>query len=175
MKTHAQVVIIGGGIMGVSLLYHLPKEGWNDVVLIEKGELTSGSTWHAAALVTNFIGSLNMAKVHYYGSELYSSFEKETGQATGWHACGSIRLAITDHEVDWFKYVSGILDYIGAKNHLITPSEISELHPLLKLDDVQLGLYTPNDGHTDPRKRHKCYGYICQEPRRGNLSSNPCD
>ena len=150
MKTHAQVVIIGGGIMGVGLLYHLPREGWSDVVLVEKGELTSGSTWHAAALVPNFIGTLNMAKVHHYGSELYGRLEEETGQSTGWHQCGSIRLAITDHEVDWFKYVSGILDYVGAENHLITPSEISELHPLLKLDDVQLGLYTPTDGHTDP-------------------------
>ncbi len=150
MKTHVQVVIIGGGIMGVGLLYHLPREGWSDVVLVEKGELTSGSTWHAAALVPNFIGTLNMAKVHHYGSELYGRLEEETGQSAGWHQCGSIRLAITDHEVDWFKYVSGILDYVGAENHLITPSEISELHPLLKLDDVQLGLYTPNDGHTDP-------------------------
>ena len=84
MKSHARVVVIGGGAMGVGLLYHLAKEGWNDVMLIEKGELTSGSTWHAAGLVPHFIGSLNMAKVHRYGSELYQVLEEETGQATGW-------------------------------------------------------------------------------------------
>ena len=84
MKSHARVVVIGGGAMGVGLLYHLAKEGWNDVMLIEKGELTSGSTWHAAGLVPHFIGSLNMAKVHRYGSELYQVLEEETGQTTCW-------------------------------------------------------------------------------------------
>ena len=85
--------------MGVGLLYHLVKEGWTDVMLVEKGELTSGSTWHAAGLVPHFIGSLNMAKVHLYGSKLYASLEAETGQATGWHGCGAIRLALTEDEV----------------------------------------------------------------------------
>ena len=83
MKSHARVVVIGGGAMGVGLLYHLAKEGWNDVMLIEKGELTSGSTWHAAGLVPHFIGSLNMAKVHRYGSELYQVLEEETGHYLG--------------------------------------------------------------------------------------------
>ena len=69
MKTHARVVIIGGGAMGVGLLYHLAKEGWKDVVLVEKGELTSGSTWHAAGLIPHFLGSLNMAKIHFYGAD----------------------------------------------------------------------------------------------------------
>ena len=85
MKSHTRSVIIGGGAMGVGLLYHLAKEGWKDVVLIEKGELTSGSTWHAAGLIPHFIGSLNMAKIHFYGADLYKKLEEETGQATGWH------------------------------------------------------------------------------------------
>ena len=113
MKSHARVVVIGGGAMGVGLLYHLAKEGWNDVMLIEKGELTSGSTWHAAGLVPHFIGSLNMAKVHRYGSELYQVLEEETGQATGWHGCGAIRLAVKQDEVDWFQYVQGVLKLAG--------------------------------------------------------------
>ncbi len=150
MKTHAQVVIVGGGAMGVGLAYHLPKEGWNDVVLIDKGELTSGSTWHAAGLIPNFIGSLNMAKVHAYGVELYDRLEQETGQATGWHGCGALRLAVTDGEVDWFRYVKGILDYIGVESHLVGHAEMREIHPLIKVDDVKLGFYTPHDGHTDP-------------------------
>lgn len=136
--------------MGVGLAYHLPLEGWDDVVLIDKGELTSGSTWHAAGLIPNFIGSLNMAKVHDYAVRLYARLEAETGQSTGWHGCGALRLAISDAEVDWFHYVKGILDYIGAESHLVGHSEMKEIHPLLVTDDVKLGFYTPNDGHTDP-------------------------
>ena len=150
MKQHARVVVIGGGALGAGLLYFLPKEGWDDVVLIEKGELTSGSTWHAAGLIPHFIGGLSMAKVHQEGPALYRTLEAETGQATGWHGCGAIRLALTDEEVDWFHYVKGILDTVGSECHLISPSEILKLHPLLVVDDVKLGFYTPNDGHTDP-------------------------
>ena len=150
MREHARVVIIGGGAMGVGLAYHLPLEGWDDVVLIDKGELTSGSTWHAAGLIPNFIGSLNMAKVHDYAIRLYDRLEEETGHATGWHGCGALRLATTDAEVDWFHYVKGILDYIGAESYLVGHSEMKEIHPLLVVDDVKLGFYTPNDGHTDP-------------------------
>ena len=136
--------------MGVGLLYHLTKEGWSDVVLLDKGELTSGSTWHAAGLIPHFIGSLNMAKVHLYTSRLYQSLEAEVGQTTGWHGCGSIRLATSQDEVDWFHYVQGVLRCAGAECHLIGPSEISELHPLLNTEGVMLGAYTPGDGHTDP-------------------------
>ena len=150
MKSHARVVIIGGGVMGVGLLYHLTKEGWSDVALVEKGELTSGSTWHAAGLVPHFIGSLNMAKVHLYGSQLYQRLEAETGQATGWHGCGAIRLATNQNEADWFHYVQGVLRCAGAECHLIGPAEIADLHPLLDTEGVVLGAYTPGDGHTDP-------------------------
>ena len=136
--------------MGAGLLYHLIKEGWSDVVLVEKGELTSGSTWHAAGLIPHFIGSLNMAKVHLYTSQLYQRLEAEVGQTTGWHGCGSIRLATDQDEVDWFHYVQGVLRCVGAECHLIGPTEISELHPLLNTDGVLLGAYTPGDGHTDP-------------------------
>ena len=150
MKQHAQVVIIGGGALGTGLLYFLTKEGWHDVVLVEKGELTSGSTWHAAGLVPHFIGGLSMAKVHHAGSELYKNLEAETGQATGWHGCGAVRLALRDEEVDWFHAVKGVLDYLNIESFLIGPSEIQEIHPLLVVDDVKLGFYTPTDGHTDP-------------------------
>ncbi len=150
MKEHARVVVIGGGVLGAGLLYYLTKEGWNDVVLVEKGELTSGSTWHAAGLIPHFIGGLSMAKLHHEGSELYKRLEAETGQATGWHGCGAIRLALTDDEVDWFRYVKGILDYLDIDCHLIDSTEIQAIHPLLVVDDVKLGFYTPNDGHTDP-------------------------
>ena len=150
MKTQARVVVIGGGAMGVGLLYHLVKEGWSDSVLVEKGELTSGSTWHAAGLVGHFIGNLNMAKIHLYGADLYQRLEAETGQSTGWHGCGSIRLATNADEADWFRQMKGLLDYVGAECHLIGPNEIRRLHPLVDVEGVHLGAYTPNDGHTDP-------------------------
>ncbi len=150
MKVHARVVVIGGGALGTGLLYYLTKEGWSDVVLVEKGELTSGSTWHAAGLIPHFIGGLSMAKLHHEGSELYKRLEAETGQATGWHGCGAIRLALTEDEVDWFRYVKGILDYLDIECHLIDSSEIKVIHPLLVVDDVKMGFYTPTDGHTDP-------------------------
>ena len=99
MKSHARVVIVGGGVMGVGLLYHLALEGWTDIVLIEKGELTSGSTWHAAGQCPHFNGSLNMTKVHVYGTQLYSQLEALTGHAVSWHGCGGLRLATTDDTI----------------------------------------------------------------------------
>ncbi len=150
LPSHARVVVIGGGVMGVSVLYHLAKEGWQDLLLIEKGELTSGSTWHAAGQCPHFIGSLNMAKIHHYGTELYPALEAETGQATGWHGCGGIRLALTDEEVNWFHYVKGIMDQIGAEMHVIGPDEIRQHHPMLENFDVKAGALTITDGHVDP-------------------------
>ncbi len=150
MRDEARCVIVGGGAMGVALLYHLAHEGWTDTVLIEKGELTSGSTWHAAGLVPHFIGSLNMAKVHAYGAKLYDELEAETGMHTGWHGCGAIRLATNRDEADWFRYVHGMLDLVGVESHLIGPSEIRGLHPLLDVEDVVLGFHTPHDGWSDP-------------------------
>ena len=151
MKEEARCVIIGGGAMGVGLLYYMAHEGWTDTVLIEKGELSSGSTWHAAGLVPNFIGDLNMAKVHEAAIKLYPDIEEETGLSAGWHGCGAIRLARTDEELDWHRYVSAMLTQIGVESHIIGPTEIQERHPLLEdLSDVQAGFFTPHDGWTDP-------------------------
>ena len=150
MKSHARVVIVGGGVMGVSLLYHLALEGWTDVVLIEKGELTSGSTWHAAGQCPSFVGSINMAKINQYGIELYPTLEEKTGEAVSWHGCGGIRLACSDDEVEWFKYVHGMSKLIGYEAHLIGPEEIKQHHPFLNTDGVKLGYLTINDGHVAP-------------------------
>ena len=151
MRNDAQCVIIGGGAMGVGLLYHLAHEGWTDTLLIEKGELTSGSTWHAAGLVPNFIGSLNMAKVHAYGIDLYKALEAETGMSTGWHGCGAIRLAVTEDQADWYRYVQGVLGSLGVESHLISPDEVRQRVPLMgSTDDIILGFWTPNDGWSDP-------------------------
>jgi len=148
--SHARVGIIGGGIMGVSLLYHLAKEGWKNLVLIEKGELTSGSTWHAAGQCPQMMGSYNLAKIHLHSTNLYKELEKETGQSTGWHGCGSLRIAYKQEDLDWFKYVKGILDNVGAPAEIISTNEIKKVHPFIKLDGIVGAFHTPEDGHTDP-------------------------
>ncbi len=150
MKSHARVVVVGGGVMGVGLLYHLALEGWDDVVLLEKGELTSGSTWHAAGQCPHFNGSLNMTKVHVYGTELYSKLQKLTGQAVSWHGCGGLRIAQTDEEVNWFKYVLGISKLAGYEAEIIGPNEIKRHHPFLETFGVKAAFRTVTDGHVAP-------------------------
>jgi len=150
MKSHARVVVIGGGVMGVGLLYHLALEGWSDVVLLEKGELTSGSTWHAAGQCPHFNSSLNLAKVHVYGAELYPKLEQLTGQAVSWHGCGGLRLATTAEEVDWLKYVYGISRLAGYECEIIGPSEIGQYHPFLDTFGIRAAFRTVHDGHVAP-------------------------
>jgi len=150
MKTHARVVVIGGGIFGVSALYALAKQGGSDVVLCEKAELTAGTTWHAAAQCPNVIGSYNYAKIQEESIQVYKGLEEETGLDAGFHSCGGIRLAMTPEEVDWFRYVKGISRNIGFEMDIIGPEEIKKNHPCLNVDNVLAGAYTPNDGHLDP-------------------------
>ncbi|WP_264210379.1 FAD-dependent oxidoreductase [Leisingera thetidis] len=150
MQSHAKVVIVGGGMMGVGLAYHLAEEGWKDVVLIEKGELTSGSTWHAAGQCPSFIGNYNMAKIHHYSNTLYPRLEEITGQPAGWHGCGGIRLATTQQEVDWFNYVAGFSANVGFHMEVIGPDRIKELNPWLETDGILAGAWTNMDGHVDP-------------------------
>ena len=150
MKSHARVVVVGGGVMGVGLLYHLALEGWSDVVLVEKGELTSGSTWHAAGQCPHFNSSLNMTKVHVYGTQLYPQLEKLTGQAVSWHGCGGLRIATTDEEVNWLKQVYGLSKLANYEAHIIGPDEIKEHHPFLNTDGIKAAFLTVTDGHVAP-------------------------
>jgi len=150
MKSHARVVIVGGGIMGVGLLYHLTLEGWTDVVLVEKGELTSGSTWHAAGQCPHFNGSLNTTKVHVYGTQLYPKLAELTGHEVSWHPCGGLRLATTDEELRWLKHVYGISKLAGYEAHIIGPSEIPRYHPYLDTFDIKAAFLTVTDGHVAP-------------------------
>ena len=150
MRTHARVCIVGGGAMGVGLLYHLALEGWTEIILVEKGELTSGSTWHAAGQCPHFIPNLSIVKMHHYATELYPQLEVLTGQSVGWHGCGGIRLALTREEVNWFHYVKGISHLVGFDMEIISPREIREYHPFLNLLNVKAGALTFNDGHVDP-------------------------
>jgi dimethylglycine dehydrogenase len=150
LPTHARVVIVGGGIVGTSVLYHLAREGWSDCVLVEKSELTSGSTWHAAGAITHAIASPAIARMAGYGIDLYQKLEMETGQSVSWHGCGSLRLAYTDDEVDYCRYILSVGKALGHPMELIGPAEIGRLHPFYRLEGVKAGLHTPADGHVDP-------------------------
>lgn len=150
MKTHSRIVVIGGGMMGASLLYHLAKEGCTDSLLIEKSELTSGSTWHAAGQCPSITGSYNLAKIHAYGNTLYPKLESLTGQYVSWHASGGLRLATNQREVDWMKYVYGFSKSVGFSMEIVGPDEIKRLNPFITLDGVIAAAYTTDDGHADP-------------------------
>uniref|UniRef100_A0A4W4E4C9 Dimethylglycine dehydrogenase n=1 Tax=Electrophorus electricus TaxID=8005 RepID=A0A4W4E4C9_ELEEL len=150
LKDTAETLIIGGGCVGVSLAYHLAKLGQKDVVLLEKSELTAGSTWHAAGLTTYYHPGINLKKIHYYSIKLYEQLEAETGQAVGFHQPGSIRIASTVSRVDEMKYQMTRTHWHSTPQFLISPEEVQELCPLLNMDKVLAGLHTPGDGHIDP-------------------------
>ncbi|MEN0087962.1 MAG: FAD-dependent oxidoreductase [Pseudomonadota bacterium] len=149
--SHSKVVIVGGGIMGCSLAYHLAHEGWTDVVLLEKAELTSGSTWHAAGQITHSTSSYGLGKCVDYNIKLYSDIlEKETGQSSTWHGCGSFRLAYSEDEMDWLRHTLSVGRALGFNIELVTPDRVAELHPFYNLEGVLGALHTPDDGHVDP-------------------------
>ncbi|XP_015427061.1 PREDICTED: dimethylglycine dehydrogenase, mitochondrial [Myotis davidii] len=149
-KDRAETVIIGGGCVGVSLAYHLAKAGMKDVVLLEKSELTAGSTWHAAGLTTYFHPGINLKKIHYDSIKLYEKLEEETGQVVGFHQPGSIRIATTPVRVDEFKYQMTRTGWHATEQYIIEPEKIQEMFPLLNMNKILAGLYNPGDGHIDP-------------------------
>lgn len=149
--TQARVVIVGGGIMGCGIAYHLAHEGWTDIVLLEKAELTSGSTWHAAGQITHSTSSFGLGKCVDYNINLYSKvLEAETGQSSTWHGCGSFRLAYTEDEMDWLRHTLSVGRALGFNIELVTPDRVRELHPFYNLEGVIGALHTPDDGHVDP-------------------------
>jgi len=137
-------------MMGIGLLYHLALEGWEDCMLIEKAELTSGSTWHAAGQCPSFIGNYSMAQIHHHSNTLYPKLEELTGQATGWNGCGGIRFATTKEELDWFRYVEGISRNIGFRMQIISPEECKKLVPHVDVTGVLAGAWSLDDGYVDP-------------------------
>lgn len=146
----AETVIIGGGIAGTSIAYHLARQGQKGVVLLEKSELTAGSTWHAAGLTTNFQGVVNLKRIHYYSLNMYAHIAAETDQEINLHLPGSIRIATTPTRVDEMKYQMSRHGHHEAPQCLITPEQVKELVPIANIDNVLMGLYTPYDGHVDP-------------------------
>jgi dimethylglycine dehydrogenase len=151
MKSHARVVVIGGGSLGVNLLYHLTKEGWNDVVLVEKGELTSGSTWHAAGLCSNFIGNHTVSQIHNYTIRLYNEIlPGETGEKSVFHQVGSVRQGFTRVEEEWFRNLESRARNIGFEFNIVSKEEAQALNPFMNFDKARVIASTPDDGHVDP-------------------------
>ncbi|MFL4994844.1 MAG: FAD-dependent oxidoreductase, partial [Microvirga sp.] len=150
MKTQARVVVIGGGVVGVGTLYHLAKKGWSDVVLIERKELTSGSTWHAAGLLPLFNMSYSVGQIHRYSVNLYRSLEEETGQPVGFAQVSNIRLARTQDRWDEFMYYKGVADTIGVKVNVLTPAQVKEIWPLCETDGIIGAIQHPDDGYIQP-------------------------
>jgi dimethylglycine dehydrogenase len=150
MKSHAQVVVIGGGVVGASVLYHLTKAGWKDVLLIERAELTSGSTWHAAGGMHTVNGDPNVAKLQQYTIELYKEIEAISGQSCGVHVTGGLMLAGTRERLDWLKMAKARGRYLGMELEIISVDEAARLFPLMDKKHFAGAMYDPIEGHVDP-------------------------
>ena len=150
MRTHARAVVIGGGVVGVSTLYHLAKKGWTDSVLIERKELTSGSTWHAAGLLPLFNLSYSVGQIHKYSVALYQTLEKETGLDPGLRQVSNIRLARTRDRMDEYNYYAGVAETIGVKVKFLTPGEVKEIWPLCDVDGIIGAIQHLEDGYIQP-------------------------
>ena len=150
LPSQAEIVIVGGGIAGCSTAYHLAKMGRTDVVLLEQGKLTSGTTWHAAGLVGQMRPNRNMTAMSKYGIDLYSTLEAETGLATGWKQCGSVNVARTPERMQTLKKQVAMANSFGVECHLIERQEIGERVPIMRTDDLQGGIWLPGDGKANP-------------------------
>lgn len=150
MKSSARVVVIGGGVAGVATLYHLAKKGWADVVLVERKELTSGSTWHAAGLLPLFNMSYSVGQIHKYSVDFYQRLEKETGHSVGFRQVSNIRLAMSEDRLDEYRYYAGVARTIGVDVRLLSPDEVQTIWPLCRTDGLLGAIQHPDDGYIQP-------------------------
>ena len=150
MKSKAKVVVVGGGVVGVSMLYHLAKKGWSDVVLVERKELTSGSTWHAAGLLPLFNMSYSVGQLHKYAVNFYKTLEEETGKNVGFSVVSNIRLASTKDRMDEYHQYAGVAQTIGVKYKFLTPDQVKEIWPLCNTSDLIGAIQHPEDGYIQP-------------------------
>ncbi|MCX6521478.1 MAG: FAD-dependent oxidoreductase [Actinobacteria bacterium] len=171
MKTSAQVVVIGGGVVGASVLYHLTKEGWTDVVLVEKAQLTAGSTWHAAGGMHTLNGDPNVARLQQYTVNLYREIEAESGQNCGIHLPGGIQLADTPERLDWLRMAQARGRYLGMHMEIISMKEAKELNPLLEEKYFVGALYDEDEGSVDPYGVTHAYS-ICARNRGAEVYQN---
>jgi len=150
LKTNARVVVIGGGVVGASTLYHLAKRGWTDAVLLEMDELTSGSTWHAAGNIPTFSSSRNIIKLQHYSTQLYADLCNDEDYPFAYHQTGSIRLAQNQSRWEEFQHVAAMANAMGLGYELIDTAEMKKRHPYLEDHDLVGALWDPHDGDIDP-------------------------
>lgn len=150
LPSHAEIIIVGGGIAGCSTAYHLAKLGKRDVLLLEQGKLTCGTTWHAAGLIGQMRPNRNMTRMSKYGIELYSSLEAETGLATGWKQCGSLNVASTPERMKVLRKQVALAKSFGVEVDEISPQQAGDLYPLMRTDDLQGAIWIPGDGKANP-------------------------
>jgi dimethylglycine dehydrogenase len=157
MKSHVRVAVIGGGVVGVSVLYHLTKLGWTDVALIERSELTSGSTWHAAGGMHTINGDTNMSALQAYTVRLYDELERESGQACGIHRVGCLYLAADETCMDYFRLERGRARHLGLDLDFVSIDEVKKINPLIDTSKFIGAMFDPNDGHVDPSSVTNAY------------------
>ncbi|MBI5712167.1 MAG: FAD-binding oxidoreductase, partial [Chloroflexi bacterium] len=150
LPSHARVVIIGGGVGGCSIAYHLTKMGWNDVIVLDRNELTSGSTFHSAGLVGQLRTTANLTKMIRYSTDLYRKLKEETGVDPSWREVGSLRLASSAARMEELKRLVAVSRSFGLPLDLISPQEAHKLFPIMTLDDMQGAVFLPTDGFIDP-------------------------
>ena len=150
MAQHARVVVIGGGVVGIATLYQLARKGWSDVALLERKELTSGSTWHAAGLLPLFNMSYSVGQIHKYSVNLYRTLAEETGDDVGLRTVGNIRLAMTPERMDEYRQYAGVARTIGVNVEFLTPDEVHDIWPLAVTDELVGAMRHPDDGYIQP-------------------------
>lgn len=165
MKTQAQVVVVGGGVVGASVLYHLAKAGWTDVMLLERAEYTAGSTWHSAGGMHTLNGDPNVAKLQQYTIDLYSKIQEESGIDASMHITGGVALADTPERMDWLKMSHARGRYLGMDTELISVKEAKELLPILDEQYFVGAMWDAHEGHLDPSQI--THGYLECARRRG--------
>ncbi|RIK32928.1 MAG: FAD-dependent oxidoreductase, partial [Chloroflexi bacterium] len=150
LPTTARALIVGGGVVGCSVAYHLAKLGWREIVLLEQGKIGGGTTWHAAGLIGRLRTSNSMTVINKYTAELYARLEAETGVPTGWRKCGSLIVGRSSDRMIQLRRTAAVARVFGVEAELISPQRVQELWPLLRVDDIQGGVWLPDDGRVIP-------------------------
>ena len=150
MKVHVKALVVGGGVVGASIAYHLKKAGWDDIVLIERDELTAGSTWHAAGLLPLFNMSYATSHIHDYSVKFYKQLEKDSGLDIGFKVVGNLRMAQSKERMDEFMLYSSTADTVGIPYEWKTPKEVKEQWPLVHTEDLRGAIFHPTDGYINP-------------------------
>ena len=174
METTARVVVVGGGAVGCSIAYHLARAGWSEIVLLERDELTSGSTWHAAGLLPLFNMSYAVSHIHDYSLRMYGEIGDEAGLDPGLFTVGNLRMAQTQERMDEYRLYATIAETVGIPYEWLSPKEMGERWPLIRTEDLVGAIYHPTDGYINPAGRHPGDGGGGAQARRPHPPQEAC-